>query len=152
MTGQNSQSGLEHVKNIIQGNHGTEVVLISVHEEFIPFDSYPLSEAKVKEMVKQRENLEKEIGQKLENYLTEAANTLTTEGITIKTHVIHPEPLKGAAEVIIDYAEANEIDLLIMSTHGRTGISRWAFGSVADRVVRYSKVPVLIIPPAQCRV
>ena len=52
-----------------------------------------------------------------------------------------------AADEIVDYAGKNQVDLIIMSTHGRSGVSRWAFGSVADKVMRRSPVPVLVIPP-----
>lgn len=47
---------------------------------------------------------------------------------------------------IIRFAEENEIDLIVMSTRGHSGLSRWLLGSVADRVVRGATVPVLLIP------
>lgn len=46
------------------------------------------------------------------------------------------------AEEIIHYAEENNIDIILVATHGRTGIKRWALGSVADKVLRASKVPI----------
>jgi len=49
------------------------------------------------------------------------------------------------AETICNFAEENEIDLIAMSTHGRGGITRWSLGSVADKVVRGSTKPVLLI-------
>lgn len=49
------------------------------------------------------------------------------------------------AEEILRYAEESKIDLIIMSTHGHTGIKRWMLGSVADKVVRYSNRPVRLI-------
>ena len=57
---------------------------------------------------------------------------------------------QGVAEIILDFAEKNKMQLIIMSTHGRSGISRWAMGSVADRVVNHSKTPVLTITPTGC--
>lgn len=51
-----------------------------------------------------------------------------------------------AAEQIIDFSQEARPRLIIMSTHGRSGIGRWVLGSVADKVVRGSGVPVLIIP------
>ena len=51
----------------------------------------------------------------------------------------------GIAETILDYAENNKVDLIIMSTHGRSGPSRWAFGSVAEKVVRHAPCPVLVV-------
>ncbi|MFC1987772.1 universal stress protein [Chloroflexota bacterium] len=48
-------------------------------------------------------------------------------------------------EEILRYAEKNDIDLILMATHGRSGIKRWTMGSVADKVLRSSKVPVLLV-------
>ena len=49
------------------------------------------------------------------------------------------------AEEILTYAESNNIDLILMASHGRSGIRRWRMGSVADKVLRAAKVPVLFI-------
>jgi len=49
------------------------------------------------------------------------------------------------ADEILRYADENNIDLILMATHGRSGIKRWAMGSVADKVVRASKAPVLLV-------
>jgi nucleotide-binding universal stress UspA family protein len=51
------------------------------------------------------------------------------------------------AEEIIDYARDQGIDLLILGTHGRKGLDRVVFGSVADRVAKMSPVPVLLVNP-----
>lgn len=50
-----------------------------------------------------------------------------------------------AAGVILDTAVAEGVDLIIMSTHGRSGISRWIMGSVTERVLRHAPYPVLVI-------
>jgi nucleotide-binding universal stress UspA family protein len=49
------------------------------------------------------------------------------------------------AEEILRYADENGIDLILMATHGRSGVKRWTVGSVADKVLRASKVPVWLI-------
>ena len=55
---------------------------------------------------------------------------------------------KGStAETILEVAVGVHADIIAMSTHGRSGISRWLLGSVADRVVHHSQVPVLLIRP-----
>lgn len=54
-----------------------------------------------------------------------------------------------AAAAIVDYARDNDADLIAMSTHGRSGLGRLVFGSVADQVMRDSATPVLIIKPRQ---
>ena len=51
-----------------------------------------------------------------------------------------------AAEEICDYAEKQGIDLIITSTHGRTGLLHVLIGSVAEHVVRYARSPVLVVP------
>jgi nucleotide-binding universal stress UspA family protein len=51
------------------------------------------------------------------------------------------------AEEILRYAEDNDVDLILMATHGRTGIQRWTMGSIADKVLRASKVPVWLVRP-----
>lgn len=54
----------------------------------------------------------------------------------------------SVAEVILGVAEELGVDLIAMSTHGRTGPARWLLGSVAERVIHNSKVPVLLIRAA----
>ena len=51
----------------------------------------------------------------------------------------------SVADKLIDYAEANEVDMILMATHGRSGVSRWVRGSIADRILRASRVPVLMV-------
>lgn len=46
---------------------------------------------------------------------------------------------------ILDYVEANDVDLVVMGTHGRTGLDRYLLGSVAEKVVRLSPAPVLTV-------
>ncbi|MCC7366939.1 MAG: universal stress protein [Chloroflexi bacterium] len=71
------------------------------------------------------------------------AATLADRGLTITTRVVD-----APAEVaILEAAEDDEVDLIVMSTHGRSGLGRWIYGSVADAVLRDAPVPVLIIPP-----
>lgn len=50
------------------------------------------------------------------------------------------------ATAIIDYAEANNVDLIVMSTHGRTGMARWRFGSVAQKVLHGASCAVVVRP------
>lgn len=53
---------------------------------------------------------------------------------------------------IVQFAEENEVDLIVMSTRGQSGLSRWLMGSVADRVVRGATVPVLLIRGTEAEV
>lgn len=50
-----------------------------------------------------------------------------------------------AAETIIEYGQEHPVDLIVMATHGRSGLQRWVYGSVADKVLRGARVPVLLV-------
>ena len=55
-----------------------------------------------------------------------------------------------AAETIADYAMENNVDLIIMATHGRSGISRWVRGSTADKILHSASMPVLLVRSPGC--
>ncbi len=77
------------------------------------------------------------------DYLAKVSKELKSDGIATKSLVL----IGTAADTILDYAKKNAIDLIVMSTHGRSGLSRWAFGSVAEKVLSTSTSPVLIVRP-----
>ncbi len=75
-------------------------------------------------------------------YLQDVGEPLISKGATVFFKVgIGQNP----ADEIIKAEEEFSADLVAMSTHGRAGISRWAFGSVTDKVLRGGKVPVLMV-------
>lgn len=75
----------------------------------------------------------------------ERMSEITKEHLEGKTKV-EPIVLSGnVAEEIIDYAEENNISLITMATHGRSGMKRWMLGSIADKVARETTKPVLLI-------
>lgn len=78
-----------------------------------------------------------------EVYLEGIAETFRSEGYTVVTDV----SAMPAAEAILDYAESQHADLIAIATHGRSGISRFVFGSVTQKVVQTAPVPVLVIRP-----
>ena len=51
----------------------------------------------------------------------------------------------NVAEVIINFASSNSVDLIVMSTHGRSGLKRWVYGSVAGKILHGANNPVLLI-------
>ena len=56
------------------------------------------------------------------------------------------ESAGSVAGEVVDFARANQIELIVLSTHGRTGLARLITGSVAERVVREAPWPVLVVP------
>jgi nucleotide-binding universal stress UspA family protein len=80
------------------------------------------------------------------NYLRQLAKRLNYKGVKLQTEVITGR----AAENIAEYSEKNNFNLIIIATHGRAGVSRWVWGSVADRILRSSCVPVLMVRAPGC--
>lgn len=76
-----------------------------------------------------------------EEYLNRIAGPFKQYGTEIKCEILEGR----IAETLANYAEKNNVDLLLIATHGRSGVSRWLIGSVADRVLHYSHVPVLMV-------
>jgi len=76
-----------------------------------------------------------------EEYLNKMAQRFNPYGTELKCEVLEGQ----IAETMASYAEKNNIDLILIATHGRSGVSRWLMGSVADRVLHYSRVPVLMV-------
>lgn len=76
-----------------------------------------------------------------QDYLHQVCERVGCPDITVHT-VVEMGP---AAESIIDYANYQPIDLVVMATHGRSGLQRWVYGSVADKVLRGAKQPVLLV-------
>ena len=84
-----------------------------------------------------------------DEYLAGVEKGLREKAIKVRHTFRHGED--PAAE-IVDYAEANKVDLIAMSTHGRSGMSRWLFGSVAARVLQGTSKPILLIRSAGARI
>ena len=80
-----------------------------------------------------------------ESYLSALASEWRTRGLSVKWEVIRGEPASG----IVDFAQSHDIDLIAMSTHGRSGLSRLISGSVAEQVIREAGRPVLVIRPVE---
>jgi len=76
-----------------------------------------------------------------ESYLEARLDELRQQGVEAKTLSRDGSP----AEEVINTATAEDVDLIVMSTHGRGGLARWTFGSVADKVARHGPCPVLLV-------
>ncbi len=82
-----------------------------------------------------------QIQQEARDYLNTVGEGVRSKRVSVKIRV----GIGNAAEEIIKAADEINVDLIAMSTHGRHGISRWAFGSVTDRVLRGGHKPVLLV-------
>lgn len=77
----------------------------------------------------------------LQDYLNGVVNRLQATGYKAKSCIRFGQP----ADEILGYAQEFGCDLIVMSTHGRSGVGRWVYGSVADKVLRGSNIPVLLV-------
>jgi nucleotide-binding universal stress UspA family protein len=82
------------------------------------------------------------VAQEAETYLENMKARLNSKGFTVELHICYGD----AAWEILDLSERTNVDLIAMSTHGRSGIGRWLLGSVAEKVLRHSRKPVLLLP------
>jgi nucleotide-binding universal stress UspA family protein len=84
------------------------------------------------------------IKERVSEYLTKTGESLKKKEVSVSTLV----RTGNAADEIIKAAEESKVDLIAMSTHGRSGLKRLAFGSITDKVLRRSPVPVLMVRAA----
>ena len=118
---------------------GAEIELLNV--TMIPIAAYPVdAPLDIEPMIQQQREAS-------EQYLKKIVEDIGHEGIKV-TPLISEGPV---AEQILQYAETTGVDLIAMSTHGRSGLSRWLMGSVADKVLHGAKVPVLLIRPNEAK-
>jgi nucleotide-binding universal stress UspA family protein len=136
-----SEHALNHLKQIARLSSATKVVLLEVIEPIVTLYAGGPYASDVEH------DMENDAKAKAKSYLAKLDGRLKKQGVSTKSVVAVGIP----EDVILEYANQNKVDLIIMSTHGRSGISRWFFGSVAEKVIRHSTIPVLVSPPVGSR-
>jgi len=131
---------LSHVEALIRGCQVKNVVFARVVEPFyMPAGDYVIDPDQAKK-------IESEHKAAADAYLKKVSAKIGPAGTSIKTEVLYGKP----AEILADYASKNQIDLTIIATHGRSGVSKWVWGSVADRILRSSCTPVFMVRAPGC--
>jgi nucleotide-binding universal stress UspA family protein len=134
-----AECAIPHMEAIARGCNVVDVVLLRVIEHIHLPGEYVISE-------KDRERMEARHRADAEKYMDELAARVAGDRMTVRAEVIAGK----VADAIVQYAERHDVDLIVMATHGRSGISRWSLGSVADRVIHHSSVPVLMVRAPGC--
>ncbi len=146
-----SECTFNHIKAIATGCEVPEVELFMVVGEPGYSTSESANQAQINAMLKDRDQQLKKAQSDAQDYLDAVAAQLDKSGVKA-TKTVAVCPLGGSVpNCILDKITKSKPDLVIMSTHGRSGVSRWAFGSVTEKVVRASTVPVLTVTPGGCR-
>jgi nucleotide-binding universal stress UspA family protein len=114
--------------------YGTEIILLTIPQ--IP-EAHQYG-AVVEEIQQLREYVE----QRSQTYLEDVAESLSESGLETRVIVKGTRP----AETIVQVAEEEDVDIIMLATHGRGGFDRLFVGSVADRVVQFATCPVFLVP------
>lgn len=119
---------------------GSSIICLNVIEPIVPTVGYsgmadPLPIADITEQLE--DSAERE--------LPKLAECEECAGLEIEELVVHGE----AASEIVRVAKERDVDLIVISSHGRTGLGRILFGSTAEAVVRHAHCPVLVVKPSQ---
>lgn len=134
-----AKQALPHAELLAQKNGATLILL-----QLVPH---------INELVALTHGMEfgiKALDQRQQGLVDEASVALQHVVDDLKVHHIEAKALVDVGDPalrITNYAEVNGVDLIVMSTHGRTGIQRWVMGSVANKVVAVAPCPVLLVRP-----
>ncbi len=116
---------------------GAELEIVHVEE---PLPAYAFSEGALPDLPRLQEKVRSSAERQLEDQAKEARGA----GIPVRTIVLPGTP----ATTIVERARTEGVDLIVVGTHGRTGLEHMLIGSVAERVVRYASCPVLTVKGA----
>lgn len=125
-----STKAIEPAADIARGV-GDQILLVTVAGARLRSDLRSLAESEGTEVLDM-----------IQQYLESTATELS--GIDVDYRVISGETAAGA---LVDFAEEqDDLRMIVMATHGRTGVDRWRLGNVTEKVVRHATVPVMVIP------
>jgi len=139
-----AESVLPHAEALAKqrGAEVVDVVLIRVCET--PFITVDYPEATMRLTWEEHvEHMKSAFKAGCEQYLQGVTKRLSDAGIKVRSEVLTGEP----ADEIISYVTKHPFNLIAMSTHGRSGPKRWAYGSVADKVLHGVTSPVFLVRP-----
>lgn len=132
-----SLSAFKYAKSIAE-KYGASIYVLHVLENIPPVLAIHTLDLTVERVEK---NMEENARRQLEKIVKENLKTKNKVQIFIRKGVVGDE--------IIKFADEKKIDLIVMGTHGRTGIEYTLLGSIAEKVVRKAKCPVLTVKPTQ---
>ena len=136
---------LPHVQAITSGCKIATVVFVRVIDPGTVSATLP-AQGELGYQEKSRRQREEERKKNAEAYLKKIVDS-----ISIENAVLNYEVLEGrVAETLADWAKKNNADLIVIASHGRSGIGRWVMGSVADRIMRSVCIPVMMIRAPGC--
>ena len=133
---------LPHVESLVKAGQVGELVFVRVAE------TYSFSLMSGEEVPKPDDiiRFDAEARAAAEKYIQTVVNRAKSNGWNVRGEILIGRPSVKLAE----YANEGGFDLVIIATHGRSGVSRWVWGGVADRLLRAVCIPVLMVRAPGC--
>ncbi len=130
---------LPHLETVIQGCQNTpEVLLVQAVEPIsIPYGSEMAKIASLEQL----QAFETHNKTQAEKYLKTIVDQLAKVGLKATANIVYGKP----AAALHDFATKNNVDLVIIATHGRSGVNHWGWGSVAIRLIQSVAAPFMVI-------
>ncbi len=130
-----------HVESLVKAGQVEELVFVRVIE---PFNFNLMGEG-----IPNQEDIarfEAQARAEGENYVQRVADRVKSNGVNVRGEILIGKPSVKLSE----YANNGGFDLVVIATHGRSGISRWVWGSVADRLLRSVCIPIFMVRAPGC--
>jgi nucleotide-binding universal stress UspA family protein len=135
-----SEEALQYAKEIVDPQGKLTLITVIDMPDYPAAMFYP---AGIATYELSKETAQNELVPQAQDYLNRMAAHLKELGLeNVRTEAVIGEP----ACAIVEEADKVDADAIVMSTHGRTGVSRWLFGSVANKVLNSTKRPIFIVP------
>jgi nucleotide-binding universal stress UspA family protein len=124
-----------HIEGLVKACSVREIVFIRVVVPTRPFHGdFAITKSEVDKVDSGRKN-------RAEQYLRKILEKLKYEGVKTHAQVL----VGGVSESITEYSANNKIEMIVIATHGRSGVGKFMLGSIADRLLRSSSIPVLMV-------
>lgn len=138
-----AEAAIAHAERLAKGCGTQDITLLYVVErtkgyrKVVDLSKQP-EEQVVTEPVSRKER-------EARSYISKMTERLSNRGLVVYDKVVIGDP----AQAIIYHAEHSPCEIIVMASHGRSGLGRWALGSVADKVFRASTIPILMVGPRE---
>ena len=135
-----AETVLDHAEELAKqfGTQSVDITLLRVCELFSQPHYPPSMPLSWEEYLKYETKKCKEV---CLTYLSGVKKRLKRGGLNVRAVV----PVGNPAEAIVEYVNKKPVNLIMMSTHGHTGLSLWAFGGIANKVMKGTSTPVLLV-------
>ena len=126
-----AETALRYAEDLAKAG-GRELLLVTVQDGIVMRGFQPFAESE-----------HMTVDEACQTYLERAVRAVEATGVRGRSILI---PGDNAAAGILDIAAEEDAEMIVLATHGRSGVGKWLLGSVAEKIVRSARRPVLIVP------